>query len=104
MNKIKRLSDILNESIQDKLNITIEPVIEDERGNRRGGEITYSVNYQNEVDGTLIEFEGTLEPYDSGRDIDYEFEVGYFTDKVSEEYVDNNWEDIEEEIFKKFNS
>ena len=106
MNKIKRLSDILNESVSHEEGTIIEIKIikGDERAPKSNKKPNYTVNYQKNIDGETIEFDGTLKPYDSGRSVDYNFEVDFFTDDNSENYYDENWEDVEEEILKKFNS
>jgi hypothetical protein len=49
-----------------------------------------------------IGFDGRLLKYHSGRAEEYEFEPTYFNDKESEEYFDNNWEKVEEEILNEF--
>lgn len=49
-----------------------------------------------------IGFDGTLIKYHSGRAEEYEFEPSYFDDKESEDYYDNNWEKVEEEILNEF--
>lgn len=64
---------------------------------------SYNVNYQLETgEGLLVEIEGTLTSYKTGRSEDYKFEPDYFTDGFSEEYWDEYWEDIEEEIINYF--
>ncbi len=77
--------------------ITIVKSEMDERGKKKAQ--TYDVYY--EILG--IEIEGKLIPYESGRETAYKFEEAYFEDKQSEEYFDNNWEDIEKQILDKFN-
>ena len=47
---------------------------------------------------------GVLNPYNSGRSEEFNFEPEYFMDDDTEEYYDNNWEDIEEQILNKFNN
>ena len=71
---------------------------------RQNEPIRYNVNYQKNVDGELIEIEGTLNPYHTGRSIEYGFEPGYFSDPAVENYWDENWETIEDEIRDKFYS
>lgn len=61
------------------------------------------VNYQKSINGKIIEIEGELIPFDTGRMINYKFEPGYFTDEESEKYFDSNWEDIEDEIINAMN-
>lgn len=104
--KIKRLSDIIKEDLHKSYtegsNIEIE-LIEDERFPKSKKAPKYSVNYQKEIDGEIFEIEGTLHPKDTGRNIEYYFEPNYYTDEASEIYYDENWEDIEDEILKKFN-
>ncbi len=67
----------------------------------REGKNKFNVNYQKTIDGNLIEIEGTLIPYNSGRADELRFEPNYFTDENSEYYYDNNWEDIESQILIK---
>lgn len=81
--------------------IEITPVEQDERSGKKQIN-AYNVNYQKNVDGELIEIEGTLKPYHTGRSIEYGFEPGYFTDPTMENYWDENWETIEDEIRNKF--
>jgi len=81
--------------------IEITPNEQDPR-NPRQGDTTYHVNYQKTVNGELIEIEGDLKPFHTGRNIEYGFEPGYFTDKVAENYWDQNWEAVEDEIRNKF--
>ena len=61
----------------------------------------YDVNYQITVNGVEIEIEGILKPYDTGRGVDYEFELGQCIDE-SEEYYDENSEQIEKQIIDEF--
>jgi hypothetical protein len=63
-----------------------------------------NVNYSLNLGSEIIEIEGTLRPYNTGRCIDYEFEVGTFTDDISEGYWDENWEEISEEIIDLYQS
>ena len=81
-----------------KSNIHIE-VSDDEKSPYKK---SYSVNYQLETDSGLVEIEGTLKSYKTSRSEDFEFEPNYYTDKFSETYWDENWEDIEEEIINYF--
>lgn len=104
--KIKRLSEILKENIESSYsegaNIQIE-VLEDERSPKRRKSPVYSVNYQKEINGELFEIDGILKPKNTGRSVDYYFEPDDYADRVSEDYYDENWEDIEDEILKTFN-
>lgn len=61
---------------------------------------SYEVEY--EFDG--IEIYGVLEKYYTGRDNQYEFKPSYFEDTRAEEYYDENWEDINDEILSVFHS
>ena len=59
----------------------------------------YSVHLVKTLDnGDLFELDGELKPFDSGRDIDYEFEPDYISD---DDYYDENWELIEDYILDK---
>lgn len=82
-----------------KITITLEY---DERRPKKGQE-RYSVNYQlTTPEGQEIEIEGMLKPYHTGRDYEYEFEPGWFAEDADSEYHDEHWEEIEEQILKKF--
>lgn len=81
--------------------IEITPNESDERSNRKERK-TYHVNYQFILNDDVKEIEGTLSPYDSGRAIDYEFDSDYFTDKETEEYYDDNWEEVRDQIMEEF--
>lgn len=105
---IEEIEEPLTESLlDDEDELADSPKIEitenssDERSNRKDKK-TYHVNYAFMLAGDIKEIEGTLLPYDSGRGIDYEFDSDYFTDKETEEYYDENWEDIKDEIMNKF--
>jgi hypothetical protein len=63
---------------------------------------TYHVNYTFLLAGDIKEIEGTLNPYHTGRDTEYEFEPSYFADKETEDYYSENWEEIEDEILEEF--
>lgn len=76
---------------------------QDPRAPQRG-ETSYHVNYQKNVNGELIEIEGDLKPFHTGRSVEYGFEPGYFDDSNAENYWDQNWETIEDEIREKFYS
>jgi hypothetical protein len=93
---------ILNEE-GDQAIIEISPVEPDYRSGKNEPQ-KYAVNYQKEVNGELIEIEGTLNPHHTGRAVEYGFEPGYFTDQVAENYWNENWEAIEDEIRDKFYS
>ena len=59
----------------------------------------YSVHLIKTLDnGEIFELDGELKPFDSGRDIDYEFEPDYISD---EDYYGENWELIEDYILDK---
>jgi hypothetical protein len=59
----------------------------------------YSVHLVKTLDnGDIFELDGELKPFDSGRDIDYEFEPDYISD---EDYYGENWELIEDYILDK---
>ena len=78
--------------------LKIEP---DERSNRKPVN-KFHINYQITIVGKLMEIEGILNPYHTGRSEEHEFEPTYFMDDETEEYYDNNWENIEDEILNKF--
>lgn len=93
----------VEESESSETEITIEGIEPDERAPRIKRDKSYEVSYKTKQDGEVIHIEGDLVPFNTGRMIDYKFEPGFFVDKESEEYYDENWEEIEEEIMKKFN-
>lgn len=89
-----------NEMNESQANIQITRQYQDERADENG-DILYDVNYQIKINNRIIEIEGTLNPYHTGRSDEYEFEPGVFNDAVSEKYYDENWETIESEILNK---
>jgi hypothetical protein len=99
-NYIKSINEFITEKLDNK-EIEIKKIEQDERSNKKS-KSEYSVNYQITIDGILYEVDGILKSYNTGRDQEYEFEVGYFIDKESEKYWEDNWTDIEEEILEYF--
>lgn len=94
---IKENAQPVNNNV--KIEITkIEP---DERSNMKSIE-RYDVNYQITIGGNLIEIDGTLEPYNTGRSTEFKFVPGHFADIETEKYHNDNWEQIESEILKHF--
>lgn len=91
----------VDESLKESV-ITIDEDEEDERSGRKRKDKTYTVCYLYDSEGKEIEINGRLIPYGTGRSVEYEFEPDGFTDKETEEFYDNNWEDIEEEILHEF--
>lgn len=89
-----KFNEFVNEA---KANISIDVDDSDE------DEIRVDVNYQTKHEGNLVEIEGELTVYDTGRSGEYEFEPGQFVDRESEEYWEQNWENIEKEILAYFN-
>ena len=67
------LNEFLNENF-DEAQIQITPVEQDERSGKKQIN-AYSVNYQKNVNGELIEIEGTLNPHHTGRNVEYGFEI-----------------------------
>lgn len=104
MKELRRLVEqIVNELEKSSdIEITITKRNEDERDLKRHGQTKYDVDYVYTEDDTMIQFSGSLNPYHTGRDYEYEFEPSWFHDKESEQYYNENWEDIEEEILEKF--
>lgn len=90
---------LLNESTEN-VEIEIVPRDQDERSGKKQVK-SYDVNYQITVDGNLIEITGKLKPQNSGRGEFFEFEPDYFVDAESENYFDENWEDVESQIINK---
>ena len=69
--------------------------------------VNYLVTFPNEFGAygeDFIELTGTLKPYHSGRDYDYQFEVSYFSDDAEENYYDENSDKIEGDILQEFYS
>lgn len=61
---------------------------------------TYNIDYQlNE-----IELNGTASPYNTGRCIEYNFEISYFNSDEDEEYYDDNYEDIEVQVLSELDT
>jgi len=60
----------------------------------------YEVNYQFDD----YEITGVLQKYYTGRGNEYEFQPSWFADKRTEEYYDEHWEDVEDEILSVFYS
>lgn len=86
-----------------KTEIEIKPQYYDEKDNRKNVALKYDVNYLVTFPNKkFIELTGTLIPYHTGRDYDYEFEVGWLADEEEENYYEENSEKIEEEILNKF--
>jgi hypothetical protein len=105
-NKLEEtVRNVIREFANDLANaptIEITPVEQDERSGKKQIN-AYNVNYQKNINGELIEIEGTLSPHHTGRSIEYGFEPGYFTDgSPASTYWDENWETIEDEIRNKF--
>lgn len=63
---------------------------------------SFEVNYSVTTDEELIDLSGSLLPYHTGRDFEYEFEPNWFASAASEAYWDENWETITEEIMEQF--
>lgn len=93
------IEKLLNESAE-SIEIEITPHDQDERYSKKQIK-SYDVNYQVTVNGNLIEITGTLKPYNSGRGEFFKFEPDYFVDADSENYFDENWEEIESQIINK---
>jgi hypothetical protein len=60
--------------------------------------VNYLVNYK----FGFIEIDGYLKPYNTGRGGDYEFHPEINDDDEAQEYYDENWETIEQEILDEF--
>lgn len=86
----------MNESSEYKeLDITIE------KSESRG---LYDVYYVFQENDQMYQFSGRLIPYHSGRNGEYSFEPSWFADEDSENYYEDNWEMIEEQIIDKFHN
>lgn len=86
------------------VDITITKYESDERGPKRDSKPKYSVDYVYAEGDSMIQFSGSLNPYHTGRDTEYEFEPSWFQDDESEAHYNENWEEIEEQILGKFYS
>jgi hypothetical protein len=75
-----------------------KPVINITSTNNGRYDVEYSINFGD----TLIELDGELVPFYDGRHTDYEFEIGWFQDKESEEFYDFNWEMVQDQIKSEF--
>lgn len=62
----------------------------------------YDVVYTRNINDSTYTIYGSLIPYNTGRMTDYKFEPDDFEDQESEDYYDNNHEEIEEEIIDKY--
>lgn len=64
----------------------------------------FYVNYLVKYKFGFIEIDGYLKPYDTGRAVNYEFEpdINSADDFETQEYYDENYEDIEQEILDEF--
>lgn len=82
------------------LNIEITKKECDENGNKDCD--GYDVVYSKTIDDVTYIIYGSLIPYNTGRMTDYKFEPDDFEDQESEDYYDNNHEEIEEEIIDKY--
>lgn len=101
IDKIKNLKQSLNENLEpNNTKIEINPIEPDERSHQKQMK-SYQVNYQIIVNGQLMEIDGILNPYNTGRNTEYKFEPSNFLDDETEQYYDNNWENIESEILGK---
>jgi hypothetical protein len=110
LNKEKKVKDtvksVLKEFISENFDtpiIEITPVEPDYRSGKSEPQI-YHVRYEKNVEGELIEIEGSLKPYHTGRAVEYGFEPDYFAEPQNEQYWDENWEAVEDEIRNKFYS
>lgn len=103
-NGVLLFEDFCNEMFdkEQTADIEISKIIPDERSNKPDAN-NFHVNYQINVDGNMIEIEGTLKPYNTGRSEEFNFEPGYLTDPESQKYYDEHWEEIESQIQNRFN-
>lgn len=83
--------------LKNNIEIEISKIESDERSNRKSVN-KFHVNYQITIGNKLMEIEGILNPYHTGRSEEYEFEPTYFMDDETEQYYNNNREKIEDEI------
>jgi hypothetical protein len=86
-----------NESVS---NVTIDINLKDadERSPLKKDPI-YDVIYSFNLNSELLELSGYLTKGPSGN---YEFDPSWFSDNEAENYYDDNWDKIEEEILQKF--
>lgn len=104
LTELRRLVEqvIKEEENASRLEIDITKDQPDERAPRKMKAPTYSVEYVFEEDGIMLQFSGSLIPFHTGRDYDYQFEPSWFQDDESENYYNENWEKIEDQIMDKF--
>lgn len=111
MENKKRIREVVKKILKEGLlheqdaEITINKSEKDYRSKKTGQkarESSYDVNYQITIDGKLFEIEGLLIPYSTGRAVEYTFEPFYFDTPETEQYYDDNWENIEEQILEEF--
>jgi hypothetical protein len=95
-----KLFENFEEEYSKNVEIEITKIEPDERSNKT--KIKYHVNYQITVDDNLMEIEGDLKPYNTGRSDEFDFEPTYFMDDETEEYYDKNNEDIKKQIMNHF--
>lgn len=106
LNELRKLVEqVISESdFSQQVEITITKNDPDERAPEKNSPPTYSVDYVIGEELNMLQFTGTLKPYHTGRDTEYEFEPSWFQDDESEEYYSDNWEEIEEQILNKLYS
>jgi hypothetical protein len=80
--------------------IEITPTEQDPRSGKKQQK-NFDVNYNKTVDGVPLEITGVLSPYNTGRGTEYEFQPDFFTDVEAENYFNENWETVQDEILDK---
>lgn len=88
MKNLKSLNEFINENMSSNTEIEIVKQSKD----------NYFVNYQTMDD---IEIEGNLVMFNTGRSKEFKFEPSYIQPEY-QEYYDDNWESIEDEILSYF--
>jgi hypothetical protein len=92
---VKSFEEYINENKEVEIDIETNIEINEEDGD-------IEVNYNTDKFGEYIEITGILEPYNTGRMIDYNFVPDWYSSDKAEEIYHKNWEDIEAEIKDKY--
>lgn len=99
--KKSNIKNIIKEAIletenKDTITITISKISPNNKSK-------FIVTYEIATDNNLLEIEGILKSYNTGRSKEFEFEPSFYSDEEAEKYYDENWENIEDQILKSFN-
>lgn len=99
LRKVDKFVGKSSESVEEAKYPIFRPASQEEVAKREGPKITFDGNavyYEDYLaDGSLFEMDGTLEFYDSGRATELKFSP---TEVSNEDYYEENWEEIEDNI------